>query len=209
MEDQLNDQPRISLYDLSAAEPFTALLAAGSSQRRNTDARRHDPDQTSSWSNHFTILSLMVQPHSLEQLHGLASHHDQSPCPHRKAATVAEAAATIQTEPESEKAMREAVYSAITGSEQEVRYLKEQIGKTKASLGSACKQAIDAFKEAEHDPDDSLTAASVAITDLLQGASDQIDDYFSRYEDVLKTFNIALFGRTGAGKSTLPAPLSR
>ncbi|WP_185975627.1 GTPase [Tessaracoccus rhinocerotis] len=150
----------------------------------------------------------MVQPHPLEQSHGLASHHDQSPCPHRKAATVAEAVATILTEPESEKAMREAVDSAITGSEQEVRYLKEQIGKTKASLGSACKRAIDAFQKVEHDGVDSLTAPSVAIADLLEGACDQIDDYFSRYEDVLKTFNIALFGRTGAGKSTLISALA-
>ena len=54
--------------------------------------------------------------------------------------TVAEAVATGLAEPESEKAMREAVDSAITGSEQEVRYLKAQIRKGKASLRSASKR---------------------------------------------------------------------
>ncbi|WP_161937842.1 GTPase [Serinicoccus chungangensis] len=122
--------------------------------------------------------------------------------------TVAEAVAAGLAEPSSEKAMREAVDSAIAGSQQEVRYLKAQIRKGKASLRSASKRARDALREVDHGGAASLKEASVAITDLLQGASEEIDNYFSRYEDVLKTFNIALFGRTGAGKSSLISALA-
>lgn len=114
----------------------------------------------------------------------------------------------IEAEPEPEVTMRRAVDAAIDATEQEARFLRAQIHKAQGALRSASKRADAAFKTLEHDGADSLKTASVAITELLNGASAEIDGYFGRYEDVLKTFNIALFGRTGAGKSSLISALA-
>lgn len=116
--------------------------------------------------------------------------------------------ALLSTEPEPEVAMRRAVDSAIAASEQEVRYLRAQIREAEKTLRSASKRSQAAFRALEHVGPDPLKTASIAIANLLNGASEEIDGYFGRYEDVLKTFNIALFGRTGAGKSTLISALA-
>ena len=104
--------------------------------------------------------------------------------------------------------MREAVESAIAASEQEVRYLRSQVRKAKTSLRSAARQTKAAFRSLDHGSSERLEDASGAITALLDDASTSIEGYFDRYTQVLSTFNIALFGRTGSGKSSLISALA-
>ena len=55
---------------------------------------------------------------------------------------------------------------------------------------------------------DQTARTSQAFLDLAEAARRQLSEHFERQRDVLGTFNIALFGRTGAGKSSLVSALA-
>jgi len=109
---------------------------------------------------------------------------------------------------ESELSMRGAVKAAILASEREVHDLRSQIQIARESLQSASRQVQSAFKSSTHMGSGDLSNASGAVTNLLTEASESVDRYFTGYTDVLSTFNIALFGRTGSGKSSLISALA-
>ena len=95
---------------------------------------------------------------------------------------------------------------AVAGAVAEGRRLVDQLaGKVIGAL-DACVE--DAVRARTAHGDRAGKEALEGFTDLLKGARAEAEARFARQRSRLETFNLVLFGRTGAGKSSLIEALS-
>lgn len=92
--------------------------------------------------------------------------------------------------------LHEAVREAVLAGEAEAARLQEIVTSALQLMGGLVADLASG-------DDSPASASSQAFADLSQSAMHHLTDHFARQRGVLRTFNIALFGRTGAGKSSL------
>jgi GTP-binding protein EngB required for normal cell division len=98
-------------------------------------------------------------------------------------------------------ALRDAVRDAVDAGRQEAQRLRRVVSPSLARLDDLAV-TLAALNDGR------APEASAPFVALASKARGQIDDHIARQQSVLGTFNIALFGRTGAGKSSLLSALA-
>lgn len=106
----------------------------------------------------------------------------------------------------ADAAMREAVEFAVELSAEEIDVLEAKVGRVLEGLQVTVEKAAG-FTQGEGTALGRETES--AISTGLTTAQRELEDQLRRQRSVLGTFNIALFGRTGAGKSSLVSALAQ
>ena len=101
------------------------------------------------------------------------------------------------------EALAEAAHAAIKASNEQMSNIMARVGRLIDMLRDS---ATDVRRECRGQREDDPAAR---FSHQLDGAVAKIGDLFDRQCSALQTFNIVLFGRTGAGKSTLISAMTR
>lgn len=104
--------------------------------------------------------------------------------------------------PLAKRTLQEAIDIAVKEGLKVADALEDDFGEIKLGLQKAIDELLPWVNAAEHDQQETRGAAGV-FTRLLSSSQAEIQELFSRQRKTLKTVNLAFFGRTGAGKSSL------
>lgn len=119
----------------------------------------------------------------------------------RPAATLAETSDGSALPAPAGVSLPGAVRDAVEAGESEAARLQELVTDARDKIGRLA-MAVAAPRRGP------TSDISLAFEELARSAGDQVEDHFARQTGVLRTFNIALFGRTGVGKSSLLSALA-
>lgn len=104
--------------------------------------------------------------------------------------------------PLAKTTLQKAIDTAVKDGLRAADGLEGDFGQIKLGLQKAIDALLPWVEGAEHDQQE-IKGAAGAFTRLLSSSQADIQELFSRQRKTLKTVNLAFFGRTGAGKSSL------